>query len=301
MKSMHVLRIAAAITVFSALSMGQARAAIITLEDGNSTAIFHTEATDGGTLGLNTWSLDDGNDQVDHMFQQWFWHRVGSHTREWAIDGTGPLVHLNSTSMDLDGDLNDEFLISNYSDTESVLTPEQYSVQLRYLLTGGTLSSHASDIVEVIRVKNLGTSPMEFHLFQFVDFDLNETISDDRLILTGTPINTATQSDPINIIGETVVTPPPSRYQVAPFSDIRDELEDLDIDDLTNTVGPIVGDATWAFQWDFSGTLVIPPGGTAIISKDKNIRPGDGGIIPEPSSALLASIGVAFLYFRRRN
>jgi hypothetical protein len=280
-----------------AMSASSSRAEVITLENHNSVAIFHTEASDGGRIGLNAWIVDD----VNHLHQQWFWHRVGSHTREWAIDGTGPLVHVNSNALDLDGDLDDDFLIAEYNDSETVITPERYNVQFRYLLTGGTADSNTSDIVEVIRIRNTGTQPLEFHLFQYVDFDLNDDPDNDRVVLSGTPINTATQSDPINIIGETVVTPPPQRYEVDFFDETLTNLEDGDIDNLANTAGPLAGDdVTWAFQWDFAGILRIPAGGVALISKDKNIRPGEGGIIPEPSTYVLACLGVAGLLWSRR-
>jgi hypothetical protein len=46
-------------------------------------------------------------------------------------------------------------------------------------------------------------------------------------------------------------------------------------------------DAEWSFEWDF----VLPPGGTYLISKDKNIRPGPH--IPEPSGMALAAVAAA--------
>ncbi len=264
------------------------QAAVVTLSQDNSSATFHTEAADGGTLGLNNWTVDGTN----HMWQQWFWHRTGSQTREWPVDGTGPLAHVSTTSLDLDGDAADDFLIAKYRDGETSITPETFSIEMRYLLTGGSAGSNNSDIVEVIRIQNHGNEPMDFHLFQYVDFDLNDSFGDDKLVLSGSPVNTATQSDPINIIGETVVTPPPQRWQAAFSGVISARLGDDDIDNLDMSVGPIVGDATWAFQWDFAGGFRIPANGVAIISKDKNIRPGEGGIVPEPSTIALAGMGL---------
>lgn len=274
-------------------------AVVVTLGNGNSSATFHTEATDAGTLGLNNWTVDGTN----HMWQQWFWYRTGSQTQEFPVDGSGPLVHASTTSLDLDGDTLDDFMVARYRDAETTTTPETFNIEMRYLLTGGTAGSNNSDMVEVIRIQNTSNQPLDFHLFQYVDFDLNDTFADDRIILTGSPVNTATQSDPINIIGETVVTPPPQRWEAAISGVILGDLNDGDIDDLDLTVGPIVGDATWGFQWDFTGGFRIPAGGVAIISKDKNVRPGEGGIVPEPSSVALASMGaVGFLaaLLRRR-
>jgi hypothetical protein len=296
--SLRILALAAMVCGFSAnLSL----AVPVTLSNGNSTATFHTEAADAGEIGLNQWLVDD----VNHMFQQWFWYRTGSQTREWAIDGTGPLAHQSTTSFDLDSDSFDEVAIARYSDTETAITPEMFSIELKYDLIGGTTGSNMANMGENIRIRNLGTAPLDLHLFQYVDFDLNDDTV-DQLVLSGTPINTATQSDDINVIGETVLTPPPQRWEVGIFSATRDKLEDGDLDNLDMSVGPIAAvDATWAFQWDFTDGLRIPVGGAAIISKSKSIRPGDGGIIPEPSSVALVSMGaigfVAAVLRRRRN
>lgn len=261
---------------------------VVTLSNDNSSVTFHTTAGDGGTLGLNNWTVDGTN----QIWQQWFWYRTGSQSREWAIDGSGPLAHVSTTSLDLDGDTADDFMVARYRDSETSTTPEMFSVEMRYLLTGGVAGSNTSDVVEVIRIQNLGNEPLDFHFFQYVDFDLNGTWDDDKVVLTGSPTNTATQSDPINIVGETVVTPPPQRWEAAISGVISDKLNDADIDDLDMTTGPIAGDATWAFQWDFTGGFRIPAGGVAIISKDKNVRPGEGGIVPEPSTFALAGIGL---------
>jgi hypothetical protein len=280
----HWALVAAVLGILSSVS----NAAVVTLSSDNSSATFHTEAADGGTLGLNSWIVDG----TSHISQQWFWHRTGSQTREWPIDGTGPLAHVSSAALDLDGNPGNDFLIARYRDGETSITPETFAVEMRYLLAGGTAGSNNSDIVEVIRIQNLGNQPLDFHLYQYSDFDLNGSAGDDKLVLTGGPINTATQSDPINIIGETVVTPPPQRWEVGIYPAILNNLNDGDIDDLSGATGPISGDATWSFQWDFTGGFRIPAGSVAIISKDKNIRPGEGGIIPEPSSVALASIGL---------
>jgi hypothetical protein len=301
MKFMLSIRTVALAALVCGVSTNLSLAVPVTLSNGNSTATFHTEAADAGEIGLNQWIVDD----VNHMFQQWFWYRTGSQSREFAIDGTGPLAHQSTTSFDLDSDSLDDIAIARYSDTETAMTPETFSVELRYLLTGGTDGSNTAGMSEAIRIRNLGTAPLDLHLFQYVDFDLNDD-SLDELVLSGSPINTATQTDDINVIGETVLTPPPQRWEVGVFSATRDKLNDDDLDNLDNSVGPIDGvDATWAFQWDFTSGLRIPVGGVAIIDKSKSIRPGDGGIIPEPSSVALASMGamgfLAAMLRRRRN
>jgi len=293
------LRRAALVTLAIGLSASVSQAAVITLQNQNSKAVFHTQASDGGTLGLNTWEVDG----TDHMAEQWFSYRVGSQTREYAIDGTGPLAHFNTTPLDVADDPAYDLVIAEYRDTETTVTPERFSVRIQYYLTGGTTNSNTSDLSEVILIRNLDTlRPLDMNLFQYVDFDLNNNAGDDTLVLSGTPINTATQSDPINIIGETVVTPSPQRWEANFWPTIINNLQDGDIDNLSNSVGPLTGDATWAFQWDFSGGFQIPKNGSVIISKSKHMVPGEGGIVPEPSSIVLAGFGFLGLavWSRRR-
>ena len=54
-----------------------AQAALYTLTDDNSTAVIEG----GSSAGVGTWTIDG----TDHMFQQWFWYRVGN-TAEASID-----------------------------------------------------------------------------------------------------------------------------------------------------------------------------------------------------------------------
>ena len=273
-----------------------ARAVVISLDSQNSHAVFHTQAADGAELGLNTWQVEG----VDQVSQQWFWYRVGSQSREFRLDGTGPLAYTGAASADLDGDTQHDFLLVNYADTETNVTPEMFSVQLRYILTGGSTGSRWSDLTEVVRIQNTGQSPLDLRFFQYVDFDLNNTAGNDSVVISGTPPNTARQTDPVMQISETVVTPPPSHWEANVFSATRTALDDLDADTLGDLSGPLLNqDATWAFEWDWTGPTALAPGNTVLISKDKSIRPGDP-IVPEPSTLVLAGISALGLCLRAR-
>ncbi len=273
-----------------ALAVPNAAAEIITLESDNSTATFYTEAADVGGdvsgMGLQDWVVDG----EDHMSQQWFWTRVGSDAREYAVGGGGELAYVDSATADLDGDTKDDIVLLRYADTTG---PDTYKVELRYMLTGGTAGSERSDLAESILIRNTGNEPLELNFFQYVDFDLNGTPDNDSIIITGSPANTVRQTDPEMEIAETVVSPPPSHWTAGEFPSIFDALEDGVITTLDDAVGPFIEqDAAWAFQWDFSGLAdSIAPGGVVIISKDKNIRPGEH-IVPEPSSCLLAGFAL---------
>lgn len=280
------LSAAVAAAAFSC-SVVPAEAGLITLENYNAVAQFATESTDSpATKGLYSWQVDG----VDHLNQQWFWFRVGAAEAERPID---TLTQVQAITLNVDGTPGDDALLVRYRDAN-----QRYEVSVRYTLTGGEASSGVSSLEEVIRVVNLTNAPLDFHLFQYVDFDLNGTDDDDSVVLSGTPVNTALQTDASLEISETVVTPPPSRYEVSEYNSaggLEERLNDGLPSTLTNTLGPLSNlDATWAFEWDFQ----VGPGGSYLISKNKSLR---GVAVPEPSSlVLLGSLGAAALVLRRR-
>jgi hypothetical protein len=253
-------------------------AAVIRLENGNSVAQFRTE-NEAPFPGLHEWSVDG----VDHVFQQWFYYRLGDAGGEATINS---LAHLESTPIDLTGDGNRDFLRTRYADPLG-----RFAVTVDYLLTGGTPGSNQSGLLESIQIQNTGASPLPMHFFQFADFDLNNTSADDAVVITGTPPNTAHQTDPVMRVSETVSTPPPSHYEVNDILLTNDLVDRLNDDDspttLADIAGPLVGDAAWAFQWEFD----IPVGESRIITKVKSIRVGEH--IPEPGSIALVLVTAA--------
>jgi hypothetical protein len=261
-----------------AVAAASPASAAVVLSDGNSTATLSLD----NQAGMSAWVVDG----IDHMYQQWFWYRLGTDTQEYSID---TLTSKGVITSDIDGSGQDETVVANYSGAG-------FDLQLRYVLTGGMANSGASDISEVIRIQNTSDVPLVFHFFQYSDFDLGLLAGDDSVVLTGASINTATQSDPSLVIGETVVTPPPTRWEANFFANTLNALNDGDIDDLDNNAGPLgPGDVTWAFQWSFDGQLAIPVRGTVLISKDKGIR-----LVPEPSTLALAGLGLAAVLVVRR-
>jgi hypothetical protein len=241
----------------------------VTLSDQNASVVIDPMSQAGASL----WRIDG----VDQLFQQWFWYRTGNNA-EASIDS----LTLNS-AIASDSDLNgqNDHLVLSYSGNG-------FTIQVDYQLTGGALGSHTADLTENIRIVNTGLKVLDFHFFQYVDFDLNNTKNDDSAKLVGN--NSVQQSDPSGVISETVVTPPPDHFEIAFFSNTRDKLNDgtaTTLNDGTTPLGP--GDVTWAFQWDRN----IDVGGSFLISKDKQIR---GTLVPEtPSAALLLGIALTAL------
>ncbi len=257
-------------------------AAIITLTDGNSYLDVDLDPDVDDPSGALNWVVDG----VDQLFRQWFWYRVGPTGGEATIDSLD-LVGVSTFSANLDPD--DNGLFALYSDPN-----EMFTIDVLYVLAGGTPGSGVSDIAEQIRIVNTSTTDtLDFSFFQYSDFDLNGTADDDTVMASNA--NTVSQSDPNMIISETVVAPTPSYSEVGLYSDIIDRLDDASPTTLTNFGGPLIGDATWAYQWDFT----LAPGGSFIISKDKHVQR-----IPEPSTAVMLGTGflglMAFMKRARR-
>lgn len=261
----------------SCTAVRDARATLITLRDENSVANFSTQDSDAGgnPVGLYDWEVNGD----DYMHQQWFWYRDGETGPETSL---GQLTQTHLATLDLDGDTNDDFLLVRYRDAN-----QSVEIELRYILTGAATTALNSDLVEVISLRNTSNAPKSLHFFQYVDFDLADTSDGDTVVLTGSPANTARQTETLVHVSETVVTPRPSHHEANIFSSTRDRLNDALPTTLNDNAGPLgPADVTWAFQWDFT----LAPGQTYLISKDKNLR---AEVIPEPSTALLAVLGLA--------
>jgi hypothetical protein len=245
------------------------------IKDANSLARIDPATQDG----MYDWVVDG----VDQLETQWFWYRVG---------GTGPEASIHNltldaagvTDTDFDGDFDNFF--ARYLGTG-------FNIEVNFKLVGGLPGSHASDIAETITVNNTGASVLDFHIYQYTDFDLGGTPGDDTVELISA--RTFGQIDSGLFASETVVTPAPQHYEAAIYSTTLGKLVDGIPTTLSDTV-PSVGPAnvTFAWQWDTQ----IAGGTTFQISKDKQVTP-----IPEPSTLLLLGfglIGVAGFAWRRK-
>jgi len=258
-----VLTIAAAILGLQANGLN---AQIQTLQHNNSIAIIDT----GSSAGMFDWRVEG----LDQLKQQWFWYRVGSAMPEAAINTISAPIITQSTPRQL------TTLYANAS----------YSVQVDYLLTGGAIGSGQSDIGESILIRNLTASPLDFHFYQYSDFDLGGSPGGDTvqlgMNLSGSRFNEALQMDGGVAFTETVIVPGANHGEAGFFNTTLQKLNNdglpSNLNDNSGPLGP--GDATWAFQWD----LNIPANGSAVISKDKYLQIN---VIPEPSSLLMGVLG----------
>jgi len=243
----------------------------VLLVDNNSTANIDP----GSYMGEDDWYCDGTN----NLFQQWFWYRIGDTGPEASIDTiSAPLVSV----VNADFDPGDETLHLRYENNTM-------RVDVSIELVGGAPGSGVSDLMEGITITNLTGTALDLHFFQYVDFDLAGTISNDKVVLQYP--NTFVQTDEVSDmwVSETVVVPTATRYEANIYAATLNALQDGDADNLANIPSAGIGDATWAFQWD----VELLPGDSFIISKDKHID-----LVPEPIT--LALLGLGGLILRRK-
>jgi hypothetical protein len=254
-------------------------AEIYTLSDGNSIAQINPRSQ----AGMYNWSVNGQN----QLYQQWFWYRVGP---------TGPEQSIDTISEPAVTQIAPNTLNTVYSYEET------FSVKINYTLNGTSPASGISDIGEQITIHNFTAAPLDFHFFQYSDFDLLGFDGGDSVDL-GTNrrglYNDAYQVDGVLALTETTINPGANRGEVALYNATLLKLNDNVASTLDNNAGPVgPGDVTWALQWDVS----IPANGDFLISKDKYLS-----VVPEPTSlsllltALLGLAGLDYLRRRRRS
>lgn len=263
-----------ALVVASACAVNfSTNAADVVLTSGNSSAIVSPTSS----AGMYNWTVDN----LNQLNRQWFWYRLGGVGPEATIDTIGaPVVAHPSASV----------LGATYYGNG-------FNLSINYELLGGLPGDGNSDITETITVNNTSGNPLDFHFFQFSDFNLNipgvsgpdsVTISDDGF----GGFYRALQTKGTIGISETIDTPSANHAMAGDPSSILALLND---GSATTLNGPLTytGDAAWALQWD----VTIGAGDSLIVLKDKKITIGP---IPEPSSLALIGLGLAGFIIRRR-
>ena len=234
----------------------------VSLSDNNSTVGIDPNSQ----AGVNQWLVDG----VSALNQQWFWYRVGSNPEQ-AINAIGaPAITLISPSS-----------------AKLVYTsPGLFDIQVTYTLRGGQGGSGTADLSEQIRINNYSANPLDFHFFQYSDFNLgaSDSVSLSQNLLGR--FNRSTQTFGPVALEETVISPGANHGEVGASGFTLGRLNDGVATTLNDSVNA-VGDVTWAFQWDSQ----IAAGGSLVIGKDKRLVVA----VPEPTTVALMGLGLVLL------
>jgi hypothetical protein len=159
-------------------------------------------------------------------------------------------------------------------------------------------------MAETITLRNVSSSSLSLHFFQYSDFDLLGNAGNDHVELTRDgstgPYIGATQwdGDPNNRQFNANITVTGANHAEATFwSVLLNELTDSKPTTLADTVGVVGsgGDVDCAFEWDLS----IAAGGSVTLGVDKNLSL-PGTLVPEPSAAAFVALGLIGIAFLRR-
>ncbi|GAB4264271.1 MAG: hypothetical protein Kow0092_15800 [Deferrisomatales bacterium] len=232
-----------------------ARGALHVLRGDGTLAIVDDASSDG----VVSWQLDlGGGALVEHIFQEWFWYRVGPDGRERSIDR----LPLESVATPDPGTL-----ILSYG-------TDAFGLDLTFELRGAGAGSAVAQLAETVTIRSRTGEPLDLHLFELSDFDISETSGDDTVVLAE---GVARQTDGSGTaLVETVLSPEPDAHGLGFFgqpSDLFDQLEDLAPTQLDGT-SQGTGDIHYAFQWD----LLVPASGAVTVRKVKHLGPE--GVVP---------------------
>jgi large repetitive protein len=256
----------------------QCPAQIVTLHDGNSVAQINTASQ----AGMFYWGVQNSPDtMVNQLAQQWFWYRLGNDPERSIDTISAPQIVQSSPGA----------MTSLYHDPL-----QRFTLGITYTLRGGLPLSGAADIAEQISINNISGAALDFHFFQYSDFDLAGTGGNDSVLLSVNGfthrINQADQTDGTSL-AEVVNTPNASHGEAAFFPATLNRLNDGLPTTLNDNLLSENGDVTWALQWDFN----LPAGGSFLISKDKSLSMS---FVPEPSALALVAVGLLTCALRRR-
>jgi len=235
----------------------------IILTDSNAMA----QIDPASQAGMQAWVVDGKN----YLVKQWFWLRIGATAAEQSLDMLSPPVVSQFDAADC------QIVYTN---------PQGLAVTLKYGLTGGDPGSGFSDMSEIIKFSNKGTTTLDLHFFQYANFTLSNGNDSVQFLNPSQVVQSATGVG----LSETVVTGFPQHHEAANVPTTLVSLNDGLPTTLNDNDGPVTGDVNWAFQWDFT----LAPNQSFIISKDKTIN------VPEPTALVLLGVSIGCMAFRIR-
>ena len=202
-----------------------------TLTDGDATftlrGIRGERTTTSG--GLGDYKSLSGTGAPDHMFQNWWWYRTDSDTREFALS--------NLTAFD-----------QQQANTVALTYAEGgLTYEITYTLSDS--GDNQAVVVAQLTIANTTSTPITLNLFNYSDFDMDGSSGGDRAELVRPNYMRVYETNTAHIVAAET----PFAWQIGAFPSVRNLLTDTDIDNLNNSGSPFgPGDFTGAFQWQFT-------------------------------------------------
>jgi hypothetical protein len=237
----------------------------MTLVDG--TARFYTDQPMSETDPYNLSDFVVHSNGTDQLYGNWWYYRAEGQTREYAFAG---------------GTFTSSGNVGQYTATAVAHgTPSEpgLGIQIDYELF--SVNALEAYVREVVTLTNLAEySNVRLALFNYVDFDLNDTVVDDAAVMI-TPQLIEQYRGPIIAKFEGIVA---DAWEIDEFSQQLQRFGDANVDNLSNSnlAGPGERDYTSAFQWDIE---LSESGGTATFEEILTVT------VPEPATLTLLLLG----------
>jgi hypothetical protein len=287
---------AVALAAFLGAAAGPAQSLQTTLEDGspvNTKMRIETVTGTGYPYGVYYWDVEG----IEHIRRQWFWYRIGSNP-EANVAG---VPHFTAPAInDTTGEGYDDQLVAVYQD------PVGLRIRIILTLRGSGAGSYEAWVVENITLQNLTSAPMDLAFFQYTDFKLNNDPTDDQLELFGPAFANARHEDPTTIATQSITGHLPLEVEVDlvdGVGDILARMGDASPSSLTNAVGPLSGDSSYAYRWNFSLGASGSPADTVDFDIEKRIQARPPPAIPAGGPLLYVllacALGASALLARR--
>src|SRR5579884_670489 len=135
-----------AIMLAAVLLSPASQAQVVTLQDGNSSALVNVNSS----AGMSQWLVNG----INNLNQQWFWYSVGEGNVAAPINNIATANYTQSAANTVD----------------TIYNNGSYGVEINYTLTGGGTGS--ADISEGITIHNGTASSLDFHFYQYSAFQL---------------------------------------------------------------------------------------------------------------------------------
>jgi hypothetical protein len=274
MRFSQIIRLVIMAVVAWSIAVLTGRAAVYTLSHSGPTALNKPSSIDINTLGgINNW-IAGGVGQLNY---HWFYYRVGNAGPELpleALDNTPAEVY-NAAARTLDVTYDNGL----------------YSIRTVYRLTGG----NTPNLTETITVHNYSGAALDFHFFQYSDFDLFGTPAGQSVLFSTNSVTgqyyKATQTDGSHTVTEVVnsANPAISHFEAGFFNATLSSLTDGGPTTLSDTTSAGVGNVTFAYQWDVN----LANNTSFQLSKLLTI-------VPEPGVFSLFGISIVGAFISRR-